>query len=248
MGDLPQTKRLKIIDEIKAGELRLLIATDVAARGLDIEGLALVVNYDLPNEPENYVHRIGRTARAGKTGKAITLASEQDVYELPGIERYVGRKIPSETATGELLFEDKSEGKRIHTDYREEQDNTKGRSVKRRREQETHKPASKRITPAHRKNKDPERRKRRENTKEILSDTKLSELPMEERMAYYKQKYGQNEKKRARVGNRKYSHSQAARNSPPAENNIQENTPSSNVEKKGFFSKFLGIFRKEKDE
>jgi hypothetical protein len=71
---------------------------------------------------------------------------------------------------------------------------------------------------------------------------------MEERMAYYKQKYGQNEKKRAKAGNRKYSHSQAARNSPPAENNIQENTPSSNVEKKGFFSKFLGIFRKEKDE
>src|SRR5215469_5755044 len=105
MGDLPQPKRLKIIDDIKAGKLRLLVATDVAARGLDIEGLAMVLNYDLRNEPENYVHRIVRTARAGKTGKAVTLASEQDVYALPAIERYLGRKIPSETATEELFAE-----------------------------------------------------------------------------------------------------------------------------------------------
>ncbi|MDR3145824.1 MAG: DEAD/DEAH box helicase, partial [Treponema sp.] len=82
MGDLPQSKRLRIIEDVKAGRINYLVATDVAARGLDIESLAMVVNYDLPVETENYVHRIGRTARAGKTGKAITLASEQDVYEL----------------------------------------------------------------------------------------------------------------------------------------------------------------------
>ncbi|AEF82782.1 DEAD/DEAH box helicase [Leadbettera azotonutricia] len=120
MGDLPQAKRLKIIDDIKAGKLRFLVATDVAARGLDIEDLSLVVNYDLPNESENYVHRIGRTARAGKTGKAITFASEQDIYELPSIEKYIGKKIPSETAVEELYAEDKSEGVRIHADFYED--------------------------------------------------------------------------------------------------------------------------------
>ncbi len=116
MGDLPQYKRLKIIDDIKAGKIKYLVATDVAARGLDIEGLALVVNYDLPVEAENYVHRIGRTARAGKSGKAITFASEQDVYELPDIEKYIGKKIPALTADEELYGEDKSEGVRIRTD------------------------------------------------------------------------------------------------------------------------------------
>ncbi|MDR3191836.1 MAG: DEAD/DEAH box helicase [Treponema sp.] len=117
IGDLPQSKRLKIIDDLKAGNIRYLVATDVAARGLDIEDLAMVVNYDLPVESENYVHRIGRTARAGKTGKAVTLASEQDVYELPDIEKYIGKKIPSEIAGEELYGEDKSAGMRIHTDF-----------------------------------------------------------------------------------------------------------------------------------
>jgi ATP-dependent RNA helicase RhlB len=135
IGDLPQVKRLKIIDDIKAGFIHFLVATDVAARGLDIEGLSLVVNYDLPAEAENYVHRIGRTARAGKTGKAITLASEQDVYELPAIERYIGKKLPSEIATAELYGEDKSRGMRIQTDSyddrfdsrREDRDRHRGR-------------------------------------------------------------------------------------------------------------------------
>jgi ATP-dependent RNA helicase RhlB len=116
IGDLPQSQRLKIIDDVKAGKTKFLVATDVAARGLDIEGLAMVVNYDLPTEAENYVHRIGRTARAGKTGKAITLASEQDVYELPAIERYIGGKIPSEIAMPNLHGEDKSVGRHVRTD------------------------------------------------------------------------------------------------------------------------------------
>jgi ATP-dependent RNA helicase RhlB len=117
IGDLPQAKRLKVIDDLKAGNIHYLVATDVAARGLDIEDLTMVVNYDLPAESENYVHRIGRTARAGKTGKAITLASEQDVYELPGIERYIGKKIPSEIAREELYGEDKSAGMRIRSEF-----------------------------------------------------------------------------------------------------------------------------------
>jgi len=120
IGDLPQSRRLKVINDVKAGKTKFLVATDVAARGLDIEGLAMVVNYDLPNEAENYVHRIGRTARAGKTGRAITLASEQDVYELPAIERYIGKKIPSEIAAPELHAGDKSAGQQIRTEFYED--------------------------------------------------------------------------------------------------------------------------------
>jgi ATP-dependent RNA helicase RhlB len=120
IGDLPQARRLQVIDDVKAGRIKYLVATDVAARGLDIEGLAMVINYDLPVEAENYVHRIGRTARAGKTGKAITLASEQDVYELPAIERYIGKKIPSEIAVPDPDIEDKSAGTRVHTEFYED--------------------------------------------------------------------------------------------------------------------------------
>jgi ATP-dependent RNA helicase RhlB len=120
IGDLPQARRLKVIDDVKAGKVKFLVATDVAARGLDIEGLSMVINYDLPVEAENYVHRIGRTARAGKTGRAITLASEQDVYELPAIERYIGKKIPSEIATPDLHAEDKSAGAHIRTEFYED--------------------------------------------------------------------------------------------------------------------------------
>ena len=120
IGDLPQPRRLKVINNVKTGKTKFLVATDVAARGLDIEGLAMVINYDLPVEAENYVHRIGRTARAGKTGKAITLASEQDVYELPAIERYIGKKIPSEIAMTELHAEDKSAGQQIRTEFYED--------------------------------------------------------------------------------------------------------------------------------
>jgi len=126
IGDLPQVKRQRVIDDLKAGKIRYLVATDVAARGLDVEALALVVNYDLPNEAENYVHRIGRTARAGKTGRAITLSSEQDVYELPAIERYIGKKIPSETASAELLGGDKSEGRRISADFYDDRGGGRG--------------------------------------------------------------------------------------------------------------------------
>ncbi|MDR2048582.1 MAG: DEAD/DEAH box helicase [Treponema sp.] len=127
IGDLPQVKRLKIIDDVKSGAARVLVATDVAARGLDIENLALVVNYDLPVDAENYVHRIGRTARAGKTGKAVTLASEQDVYELPDIERYIGKKIASQIAGEDLFAADKSASLKIRTDFYDDRDRHGGR-------------------------------------------------------------------------------------------------------------------------
>ncbi len=107
-GDLPQKKRLKIIDAIKSGATEILVATDVAARGLHIEDLDLVINYDLPDDYMNYVHRIGRTARAGKSGKAISLACEQYVWNLEAIEKFIGMKIPSFFPEDELFLEDAS--------------------------------------------------------------------------------------------------------------------------------------------
>src|SRR6056297_3656439 len=114
MGDLPQRKRQSIINRIKEAKLEILVATDVAARGLHINDLDLVMNFDLPEDPENYVHRIGRTARAGKSGKAISLACEKYVYGLEAIHEFIGIKIPTEWADESLLTaEDKSKGKRV---------------------------------------------------------------------------------------------------------------------------------------
>jgi ATP-dependent RNA helicase RhlB len=113
MGDLPQAKRLEVIERVKAGSIKMLVATDVAARGLDIDALALVINYDVPEDAESYVHRIGRTARAGKAGKAITLACEKFVYGLYGIEKYLGDKIPVMPFEESLLLPDKSAGLRF---------------------------------------------------------------------------------------------------------------------------------------
>ena len=122
IGDLPQSKRLQVLDSFKRGSLKCLVATDVAARGIDVDDLAMVVNYDLPNESENYVHRIGRTARAGKSGKAYTFCSEQDVYNLVPIERYLGHSIPSSVAYEDMMVEDKSASIYIRTgDYGEDE-------------------------------------------------------------------------------------------------------------------------------
>ncbi len=116
IGDLPQSKRLQILKSLKAGNVKCLVATDVAARGIDVDELAMVINYDLPVEAENYVHRIGRTARAGKSGKAYTFCSEQDVYNLPAIERYIEMQIPSSVAYPDQMEEDKSSGVYIKTE------------------------------------------------------------------------------------------------------------------------------------
>ena len=104
-GDLPQKKRLEIINAIKSGQTEILIATDVAARGLHIEDLDVVINFDLPEDSQNYVHRIGRTARAGKTGKAISLACEEDVFNLGPIEKLIGMKITTKWPEESLIME-----------------------------------------------------------------------------------------------------------------------------------------------
>jgi ATP-dependent RNA helicase RhlB len=102
-GDVPQRKRQKLIARIARGELPNLVATDVAARGLHIPEVTHVYNYDLPQNAEDYVHRIGRTARAGASGDAISLACEEYVYSLMDIEEYIGHRIPVERVTPELL-------------------------------------------------------------------------------------------------------------------------------------------------
>merc|ERR1719478_1491638 len=84
-GDKGQREREQALNQLKESQIKLLIATDVAARGLDIKGITLVVNYDMPNDDEDYVHRIGRTGRAGSKGYAVTLATEKDSYKVSKI-------------------------------------------------------------------------------------------------------------------------------------------------------------------
>jgi len=101
-GNVVQVKRLKVLDDFRDGSLPILVATDVASRGLHIEGVSHVINYDLPQDAEDYVHRIGRTARVGAEGKAISLACEDYVYSLDAIQRYVGYVLPTEFADDSL--------------------------------------------------------------------------------------------------------------------------------------------------
>ncbi len=119
-GDLPQSQRLRIIDDFMAGKFSFLVATDVAARGLHIDRLEMVVNYDLPQDCENYVHRIGRTARAGLSGKAVSLACEKFSENLYDIEKFIKMTIPEKKAGVEMFatdrsleFEQRSPGRRL---------------------------------------------------------------------------------------------------------------------------------------
>jgi ATP-dependent RNA helicase RhlB len=93
-GDVPQKKRLNMLMRFQSGELPVLIGTDVASRGLHIPDVQYVINYDLPQDAEDYVHRIGRTARAGASGDAISFGCETYAVSLPDIEDYIGHKIP----------------------------------------------------------------------------------------------------------------------------------------------------------
>lgn len=203
IGDMPQPKRLAVLDSFRERRLRVLVATDVAARGIDVDDLAMVVNFDLPKEAENYVHRIGRTARAGKKGVAYTLCSEQDVYDLVPIERYIEKQIPAETADPALLAEDKSAGQYIrtenwhedHDERREARERRRGsrqsgssrneRGAERRRER-----GSGRYSAKNDAKRGEYRRDRRvgKDTGQFAED--LSKLSFEERMKFYKEKYG----------------------------------------------------------
>ena len=102
-GDVDQRRRLELLAQFKDGRLPVVVATDVASRGLHIEGVTHVINYDLPFDAEDYVHRIGRTARAGASGKAVSLACEDYVDGLEAIETYIGFKLPHEIPDETLL-------------------------------------------------------------------------------------------------------------------------------------------------
>lgn len=207
IGDLPQTKRLQVVDSFKSGSLRCLVATDVAARGLDVEDLALVVNFDLPQEAENYVHRIGRTARAGKTGKAYSFCSEQDVYNLPAIERYIGNKVPVGNLSDDSFAEDKSAGMyikiaRYENDYDDEPGHRRsaGTSDRRGRGGKDNRPAKTARSSFHAgKNASGDKGKRTRRPENQCAgkpaarssggERDLSKLSFEERMRYYQRKY-----------------------------------------------------------
>lgn len=209
IGDLPQKKRQKIIDGIKAGNISMLVATDVAARGLHVDDLDLVFNYDLPDDCENYIHRIGRTARAGKEGRAVALACEKYVYNLEAIEKYIGRQIPVASYGDELLAEDMSANVRLVREHTRQTH----RSQKQGRVQEK-RPASNRISKSvntsHQSYDKPrpprkhtvvakpveEQPKAIQHADAIIEKRRKAAKPkrngtLEQRLEYYRQKYGE---------------------------------------------------------
>lgn len=95
-GEVPQHKRIRTLDQFKKGDIEILVATDVAGRGIHVDGVSHVFNYNLPEDPEDYVHRIGRTGRAGEKGISISFACEDDAFLLPELEKYIGMKLNCE--------------------------------------------------------------------------------------------------------------------------------------------------------
>jgi ATP-dependent RNA helicase RhlB len=113
-GDVPQKKRIRILEQFTSGQLDILVATDVAARGLHISDVSHVYNYDLPDDCEDYVHRIGRTGRAGNKGMSISFACEEYALNLPAIESYINHSIPVSNYDSEALLADIPTPAKIH--------------------------------------------------------------------------------------------------------------------------------------
>lgn len=268
IGDMQQSRRLKVLNDFKAGKVSILVATDVAARGIDVTDLAMVVNYDLPNEPENYVHRIGRTARAGKSGKAYTFCSEKDVYDLMPIERYIGKSIPSRVCNSEMTGEDKSEGIYIKLDSYGDDDNfdKRGRDSKRGgRGNGRDSGRNGRSDRRDGRSNDGRRNEKRSNADSYKKDRRdyakereeLSNLSFEERMEVYKKKYadkkGSDSKKRfdGKKSNSKFAGKNsnyknnkkydAKKNKVPSGKKVYDNNKKG-VKKQGLFAKIKAFF------
>ena len=232
MGDMPQSKRLKTIDRMKEGKLPVLVATDVAARGLQIDDLELVVNYDIPEDYENYVHRIGRTARAGKSGKAITLACEEYIYGLEPIETYIQMKIPViwPDEAGLESVEDKSAGYHYHS-RRPRDDERRGYSSGKGRQDSRQQPRK----PQGKKKAAPMKKKAEKSESDY---SKLSTMSLEERMAYYKKEFGSSEngagkssqKTKSRKGPQKQASGKVPQRKPQPQ--PKPSVPSAKAEKK----------------
>ena len=228
MGDLPQKKRLEVIGWMKSGKLRFLVATDVAARGLQIDDLALVVNYDIPEDYESYVHRIGRTARAGKSGKSITLADEEYVFNLEAIEEFIQMKIPVIWPENLPEVEDKS----ASYSFRDLVPRTGYKSASSRRGR-TPTPARGRKRAQKR---DAERKQRRPKAaampkqypprRSAKAYADLSALPLEERLAYYKKEY---------LGNQQQADEPVKKAPSPKQVDAKEEQ----AKKKGFFARLF---------
>ena len=250
MGDMPQSKRLATLDRMKEGKIKFLVATDVAARGLQIDDLVLVVNYDIPDDFESYVHRIGRTARAGKSGKAITFADEEYVYGLEAIEDYIKMKIPVIwPEEGDLpKVEDKSKNLRFRdlvgeAEYashgparREGRPSSSSRARRGKVPSSSSRFSEKSASTRKPRGGEPLRPKREVSPVRHKSYAQIQDLSLDERIAYYKSEYHQDEKGRSAA---------AATSRKPSAPVVKKGIPKKNeqpvVKKKtGFWSWLLG--------
>jgi ATP-dependent RNA helicase RhlB len=142
-GDVPQKKRQRLFNEFSNGELAALVATDLAARGLHIPDVSHVFNYDLPQNSEDYVHRIGRTARAGASGDAVSFGCEDYIYSLMDIEAYIGYQIPTAQITEDLLLIPEAPVKRKH--HEQTHSKHKKKAGRRRPQKNSNKPSANRT-------------------------------------------------------------------------------------------------------
>jgi ATP-dependent RNA helicase RhlB len=117
-GSMPQSKREKTLEAFRNGDISVVVATDVAGRGLHVEGIELVVNYNIPHDAEDYVHRIGRTGRAGAEGVSVSFACESDSFYIPDIEELMGRTLDCERPPEEWLEQPPEQRKRRRSSRR----------------------------------------------------------------------------------------------------------------------------------
>jgi superfamily II DNA/RNA helicase len=173
-GDMEQPERLRELDRFKSGEINILVASDVAARGLDIKGVSHVFNFDVPWHPDDYVHRIGRTGRGGATGTAITLVTPEDAEAIEAIEKLQGNKIPRRAkAVGEAVEveaeEPRRESRRGGRDRGERSDRGERRE-KKAEAPRAERPAPRAEVPAPREAKRDDRRPRRDDRRRDFVD------------------------------------------------------------------------------